>query len=141
METRLDDRQEAAAKLLGKGMTSQEVADEIGVGIATVNRWRLLPGFGDIMAASSKEFYDLKVRNVEDRMAALENKALEVLDELLEKNKNDSVRLKAAVAVLSHQNARKKDDGEGQVLVNFNLPEPGMPKAEAIEEGDTSDRE
>lgn len=77
-----------------------------------------------------------KAMSIEDKLSALESKAITALEELLGKGKSDNVRLKAAQLILTHKNARK-GEGEGQVAVLFNLPEPGMPSEESVEEGNT----
>lgn len=138
-ENGLTIQQNAAVEMLSRGMTWMEVAKELNVVGGTIWNWTKKPEFAALLEEKKREFYGLKVQNLDERMNSLETKAIDVLKDMLSEDKPDSVRLKAIQLILTHQNTRKAS-GEGQVLVNFNLPEPGMPNAENVEDGNTADK-
>lgn len=127
----------AAIQLLSRDIPWSKVAEEVGVTIKTINQWHHNLAFSQMVDQGKREYWALKVQNVDSRMNALEGKAIEALGELLESTQNENTRLKAISLILNHQNNRKTT-GEGQVMVNFNVPEPAMPAEESVEEGDTT---
>ena len=136
----LSTKQAQAIELIVRGKTGLEVAAEIGINNNTLTEWKKQSTFSERLQQAISDYAALKTMTVEDKLAALENKAISTLEELMSSKKSDSVRLKAAQLILTHKNTRKSES-EGAVLVNFNLPEPGMPGAENIEEGDTTSGE
>lgn len=103
----------------------------------TLSKWKHDPEYMARLQQTISDYTALKTMTIEDKLAALESEAINTLKELLSSNKSDNVRLKAAQLILTHKNTRKPE-GEGSMLINFNLPEPAMPDAENIEDGDTT---
>ena len=132
----LTPKQVATAKLIGHDMSWAAAGAEIGVTQKTINEWNKNPEFSELVEREKQEYFAMKVQTVDDRMNMLEQKAMETLKEMLEPGKPDNIKLKAVALILNHQNSRKSDGG-GQVLVSFNVGEPGMPAEELTEEGDT----
>lgn len=133
----LTERQKAAAELLGRGCTWKEASEAAGVAEVTISLWKKNPAFVDLIQQSEKAFYQSKVKTIDEVMNGLENRAVTVLEDMLREDKPDAIKLRAIQLILNHQNNRKSVS-EGQLLVNFNMPEPGMPEAESIEDGDTT---
>ena len=130
-------KQEAAIEMLGSGMSQTDVAKSLGVVRNTVVFWNRDPTFAALVEQKKAEHYGLMVKSVDEQMNVLEKKAMDALEEMISESKSDSVRLRAIQLILNHQNSRKAGS-EGQVVVSFGLPEPGMPQDESIEDGDTS---
>ncbi|SDX69145.1 helix-turn-helix domain-containing protein [Thiocapsa roseopersicina] len=95
--TGLTDQQTRAARLLAEGRAAVEVAQAVGVDESTISRWRRKAPFGALVQA----FHAKANIEVMGRMTDLTNRALDVLDSLLTNSSNHSVRLRAAVAILS----------------------------------------
>lgn len=126
-----------AIELFARGKTGKEISKEIGISEVSISKWKRNPEYMARLQQTAESYTALKVMSVEDKLSALENEAINTLKELLSSNKSDNVRLKAAQLILQHKNTRKPE-GEGSMLINFNLPEPAMPDAENIEDGDTT---
>ena len=120
-----------------RGCTWKEASEAAGVAEVTISLWKKNPAFVDLIQQSEKAFYQSKVKTIDEVMNGLENRAVTVLEDMLREDKPDAIKLRAIQLILNHQNNRKSVS-EGQLLVNFNMPEPGMPEAESIEDGDTT---
>lgn len=133
----IDAKKMAAIELLANGMSYREVGKSLGVVHQTIMNWNKDNRFNELVEQKKAEHYGLMVKSVDEQMNVLEKKAMDALEEMISESKSDSVRLRAIQLILNHQNSRKAGS-EGQVVVSFGLPEPGMPQDESIEDGDTS---
>jgi transposase len=112
-----------AAMLLGQGYPVKEAAEMVGKPEDTVLKWKRKPAFQAVCAEECNKW-----------LSELKPRALLFLKTLLEA---DDKRLGAnAATTLLRYADRLGSAGEGHVVVNFTggMPEPGMPKKEALPE-------
>jgi hypothetical protein len=115
--TCLTPQQELAVELLVAGATDQEVANELGVHRVTVTRWRLY--HPAVQAAINQQRKDLRTVQ-QQRLEALTSKALDALDEELDKPGVFRARLALQVLRLqvSHE-SRESVESIGPTDPNF----------------------
>jgi hypothetical protein len=88
-------RQEKAIAALLAAATIEEAAARVGVGPATLRRWRNLPSFDHAYRLARQEILDATV----SRLVNAATKAVDKLERLLT-NRNPALQLRAAVAIL-----------------------------------------
>ncbi len=92
----LSDQQREGARLAAAGWRGVDIADHLGVAQETVSRWRQKPEY---IAAVEAILSEARSETV-GRLAELTDKALDVMDEMLEYRYDKSLKLRAAVALL-----------------------------------------
>ena len=136
-----DVRQQMAIALLSRGKSYKSAAKELNIDERTLSKWvREDKDFAERLEIAKAEYCNTALLSIDESMNSLELKAVSTLREMLSDDKPDNIKLKAIQLILNHQNSRKTS-GEGQVAVVFNMPEPGMPAEESVENGDTTGSE
>lgn len=92
----LTDQQREGARLAAAGWRGVDIADHLGIAQETVSRWRKKPEY---VAAIEAIFAETRAE-VAGRMSELTNKALDVLDEMLDYRYDPALKLRAASTVL-----------------------------------------
>lgn len=120
----LTKKQLSIVKLICEGHTMQEAADRVGVSLSVVSH---LMGRDDVRQ-KQMEFAESVLYNVA-------GKAAMVIAEQLDSD-NPWIQQQAARTILDYINTLKKGQ-QTNVVVNFGMPQPGMPEAEPVDvEGD-----
>lgn len=129
-------KQRLAIELYGRGkITNVEVARVVGVSVKTIERWRKDENFKNEIKLYEGRRASERRSVILDKVDAMQLDAVNVLEELLKSDK-ESIKLKAALAVLD---VKKKVDGtaDNAVEVSFlGMPVPAMPVHE-IHKGET----
>lgn len=92
----LTDQQREGARLAAAGWRGVDIAEHLDVAPETVSRWRQKPEY---IAAIEAVLSGVRAETV-GRLADLTDKALDVIDEMLEYRYDKSLKLRAAVALL-----------------------------------------
>ena len=92
----LTDQQREGARLAAAGWRGVDIAEHLDVAPETVSRWRQKPEY---IAAIEAVLSEARAETV-GRLADLTDKALDVIDEMLEYQYDKSLKLRAAVALL-----------------------------------------
>lgn len=92
----LKPRQLQAASQLAQGISCRDVATNVGVSPQTISEWKRKPEF----QAFINELRIEALNAVRTRLQCLADEACETLSHLMKSGSSDSVRLRAAVAVL-----------------------------------------
>ena len=98
-EKELTPQQDQVISLMLAGQTQREVAQAAGVAPETISRWR--SGHAVFVATLNQRRHELW-RGQRERLANLAGEAVGTLKDLM-KSESDSIRLRAAVAVLRTQ--------------------------------------
>ena len=92
----LSDTQREGARLAAQGWRGVDIADHLGVAQETVSRWRRKPEY---IAAIEGHLADSRAE-VTGRMGDMVQKALDVVEELLDYQYDKALKLRAAIALL-----------------------------------------
>jgi len=93
----LTPRQRRAVELLAAGYSYREAASELGIGEATLRRWRKRPDFAEALREAEKAIWDATIR----KLRALGEKAVRTLGKALDDpGATPSSRIAAARAIL-----------------------------------------
>lgn len=129
-------KQRLAIELFGRGkITNTEVARIVGVSVTTIERWRKNENFRNEIKLYEGRRASERRNVILDKVDEMQLDAVNVLEQLLKSDK-ESIKLKAALAVLD---VKKKVDGskDNAVEVKFlGMPVPAMPVHE-IHKGET----
>ena len=92
----LSDTQREGARLAAQGWRGCDIAEHLGVAAETVSRWRRKPEY---IAAIEGHLADSRAQ-VAGRMGDMVEKALDVVDDMMEYRYDSSLKLRAAIALL-----------------------------------------
>ncbi|MBK1643590.1 hypothetical protein CKO25_02735 [Thiocapsa imhoffii] len=93
----LTEAQTEAANLIAQGVKAVDVAEAVGVDESTVSRWRRKAPFAALVQRINSEAH----LEVIGRMTDLTNRALDVLEDLLDYRHDPGVKLRAAIAIVN----------------------------------------
>lgn len=96
MSTKLNETQHRAIQLLASGKTGTAVAAMLDVRKETICRWRQLPEFQEELVNLMDELRETG----KNRLVAMMDKALSVIEDDLHNNKNRQQRVRSAFKVL-----------------------------------------
>jgi len=97
--TVLTGRRLRALELLAEGLSTTEVAAQVGVHPRTIRKWRSDPAFAEALEEATRE----TLRRTRQRLAALAHHACEALHEVLHSaDAPPSVKVSSARAVLEY---------------------------------------
>lgn len=116
----LTDQQREGARLAATGWRGVDIAEHLDVAPETVSRWRQKPEY---IAAIEAVLSEARAETV-GRLADLTDKALDVIDEMLEYRYDKSLKLRAAVALL-------QISGIGRAMSNAPSAKAGNPSESA----------
>ena len=103
----LTAQQQLAVEMIGAGWDMAAIADKLGVKLRELWDWRYEPTFSLALRKQNEALQAICT----DRMAALCEKAVKTLQDLLDAD-NDKVRLGAAKLILDKAMAEKEDSEE-----------------------------
>jgi hypothetical protein len=92
----LSDQQREGARLAAAGWRGVDIAEHLGVAQETVSRWRKKPEY----IATIEAILSAARSETVGRLTELTDKALDVIDEMLDYRYDKSLKLRAAVALL-----------------------------------------
>ena len=92
----LSDQQREGARLAAAGWRGVDIAEHLGVAQETVSRWRQKPEY----IAAIEAILSAARSETVGRLTELTDKALDVIDEMLDYRYDKSLKLRAAVALL-----------------------------------------
>jgi len=93
----LTPRQRRAVELLAAGLSYREAASELGIGEATLRRWRKKPLFAAALREAEKQIWDATIR----KLRALGERAVHALGKALDDpDGTPSSRIAAAKTIL-----------------------------------------
>lgn len=93
----LTSKQRRAVELLAAGYSYRETASQLGIGEATLRRWRKKPDFAEALRRAEREVWDATIR----KLRALGEKAVRTLGKALDDPEGTpSSRIAAAKTIL-----------------------------------------